>query len=162
MPSPTARPCIVWFRDDLRLSDHPALRAVSKTGAPVVCLYVLDEQSRALKPSEARPIGAAARWWLAQLLRALQASVAGLGAALVLRKGPAAKVIADLARDIDAETVFWNEIAQAPHLAVADQVTRAARAIAGRSTKAAAGAEEAERRERPCRRPAGRLEAGAQ
>jgi deoxyribodipyrimidine photo-lyase len=34
-------------------------------------------------------------------------------------------VIADLARDIDAATVFWNEIAQAPHLAVADQVTRA-------------------------------------
>ena len=60
MPSPTARPCIVWFRDDLRLSDHPALHAVSKTGAPVVCLYVLDEQSRALKPPEARPIGGAA------------------------------------------------------------------------------------------------------
>ena len=125
MPTPIARPCIVWFRDDLRLSDHPALHAASKTGAPVVCVYVLDEESRALKAPEARPIGGAARWWLAQSLRALQAGLSALGAPLVLRKGPAARVIADLARDIDAGTVFWNEIAQAPHLAVADQVTRA-------------------------------------
>ncbi|HEY8333030.1 MAG TPA: deoxyribodipyrimidine photo-lyase, partial [Tardiphaga sp.] len=54
-------PCIVWFRDDLRLSDHPALHAASKTGAPVICLYVLDEQSAGI-----RPLGGAARWWLAQ------------------------------------------------------------------------------------------------
>jgi deoxyribodipyrimidine photo-lyase len=119
-----SRPCIVWFRDDLRLSDHPALHAASKTGAPVICLYVLDEHSPALKSPEARPLGGAARWWLAQSLRALQASLAGLDAALVLRKGPAAQVIANLARDIDAGTVFWNEIAQAPHLAVAAQVKK--------------------------------------
>jgi deoxyribodipyrimidine photo-lyase len=125
MANPTTRPCIVWFRDDLRLSDHPALHAAYKAGAPVVCLYVFDEESRALKSPEARPLGGAARWWLAQSLRALQGSLSALGATLVLRQGPAAKVVADLARDIDAATVFWNEIAQAPHLAVADQVTRA-------------------------------------
>ncbi len=119
------RPGIVWFRDDLRLADHPALHAAAKTGAPVVCLCVLDEESRALKAPEARPLGGAARWWLAQSLRALEKSLRGLGASLVLRKGPAAKVIAELAREIDAETVFWNEIAQAPHLAVADQLKAA-------------------------------------
>jgi deoxyribodipyrimidine photo-lyase len=121
----TSRPGIVWFRDDLRLSDHPALHAASKTGAPVLCLYMLDEQSRALQPPVARPLGGAARWWLAQSLRALDQSLSGLGASLVLRRGPAAKVIAELAREIDAENVFWNEIAQAPHLAVADQVKAA-------------------------------------
>jgi deoxyribodipyrimidine photo-lyase len=125
MPSQTTRPCIVWFRDDLRLSDHPALHAASRTGAPVVCLYVLDEQSPALKTPEARPLGGAARWWLAQSLRALQANLSALGATLVLRKGPAARVIADLARETDAAGVFWNEVAQAPYLAIADQVTRA-------------------------------------
>lgn len=122
MAIPLPRPAIVWFRDDLRLADHPALHAAAKTGAPLVCLYVLDEQSAALKPPEARPLGGATRWWLAQSLRALDESLTGLGATLVLRKGPAAKVIGDLAREIDAGTVFWNEIAQAPYLAVADQV----------------------------------------
>src|SRR4051812_48854029 len=45
--TPSAPPIIVWFRDDLRLSDHPALHAAAKaaatTGAPVICLYVLDD-----------------------------------------------------------------------------------------------------------------------
>jgi deoxyribodipyrimidine photo-lyase len=124
MPSPTSRPCIVWFRDDLRLSDHPALHAAAKTGAPVVCLYVFDEESPALQAPAVRPLGGATRWWLAQSLRTLNESLSGLGAALVLRKGPAANVIAGLARGIDAGTVFWNEIAQAPHLAVAAQVEK--------------------------------------
>ena len=121
----TPRPCIVWLRDDLRLSDHPALHAASRTGAPVVCLYVLDAESRALKAPQARPLGGAARWWLAQSLRALQTSLNELGTSLVLRKGAAADVIAELARDTGAGTVFWNEIAQAPHQAVADQVAKA-------------------------------------
>ena len=116
-----APPCIVWFRDDLRLSDHPALHAASRTGAPVICLYVLDEESRA----HARPLGGAARWWLAQSLRALQASLQPLGAALVLRRGAAAEVIAGIARETGTIAVYWNEIAQAPHRAVADQVAGA-------------------------------------
>jgi deoxyribodipyrimidine photo-lyase len=85
MATTSASPCIVWFRDDLRLSDHPALHAASRTGAPVICLYVLDEQSDALRAPNARPLGGAARWWLAQSLRAHQKSLS-IGASLVLRK----------------------------------------------------------------------------
>ncbi|MEA2838439.1 MAG: deoxyribodipyrimidine photo-lyase [Bradyrhizobium sp.] len=120
MATKTPRPYIVWFRDDLRLSDHPALDAAAKTGAPVICLYVFDELS-----TNARPLGAAARWWLAQSLRALRKSLEAIGSALVLRRGAAAKVIAELARDADAGAVFWNEIAHAPQQAAADQVAGA-------------------------------------
>ena len=119
MATASAAPSIVWFRDDLRLSDHPALHAAAKSGAPVLCIYVLDESSGT------RPLGGAARWWLAQSLRALQNSLAAAGSPLVLRKGPAARIIPELAREIQAAGVFWNEIAQAPHLAVAEQVTAA-------------------------------------
>lgn len=129
MPSKTDRPCIVWFRDDLRLSDHPALHAASKTGAPVLCLYVFDGQSTALRRPNARPLGGAARWWLAQSLRALQKSLKAIGSPLVLRRGSAAKVIAELARDAEAASVFWNEIAQAPHETVADEVAAALSSI---------------------------------
>jgi deoxyribodipyrimidine photo-lyase len=122
MASTSASPCIVWFRDDLRLSDHPALHAASKTGAAVICLYVFDERSEALRAPNARRLGGAARWWLAQSLRAHQKNLNSVGASLVLRQGPAAKTIAELARETDAGAVFWNEIAQAPHRAVADQV----------------------------------------
>ena len=124
MPNPSARPCIVWFRDDLRLSDHPALHAASQRGAPVICLYVLDEEGGRL-----RPLGGAARWWLAQSLRALQESLHRAGASLLLRRGPASKVIVAVAREAGADAVFWNEVAQAPDRAVADEVAAALEAI---------------------------------
>jgi deoxyribodipyrimidine photo-lyase len=138
MAGHSAPPCIVWFRDDLRLRDHPALHAASKTGAPVICLYVLDETSDALCGGGARPLGGAARWWLAQSLRALQNSLKAVGASLVLRKGPAAPIIAGLARETRAGKVFWNAIAQAPHQTVASQVA-AALATTGVASQGFAG-----------------------
>ena len=86
----------------------------------MICLYVLDEQSEGL-----RPLGGAARWWLARSLRTLQNGLSRAGSPLVLRKGSAPSVIAGLACETGAGAVFWNEIAQAPHQAVADQVVAA-------------------------------------
>jgi deoxyribodipyrimidine photo-lyase len=124
MARKSAPACIVWFRDDLRLSDHAALHAAINTGAPVICLYVFDEMRDGL-----RPLGGAARWWLAQSLRALQASLGAIGSPLLLRRGPAAEIIGGLARQSAAGAVFWNEIAQTPHRIVADQVAAALQEI---------------------------------
>ena len=103
---------IVWYRDDLRISDHPAMSTAAKSHASVAVVLVLEDTA----PGH-RPLGGAARWWLAQSLRALQASLLKRGASLVLRKGSAPEVIAALAREVGAEAVYWNEIAQAPHRA---------------------------------------------
>ena len=123
----SAPPRIVWFRDDLRLSDHPALHAASSTGAPVICLYILDDQ----RPGRgaARPPGGAARWWLAKSLRDLQERLGALGSPLLLRRGTPAKIITELARETRAEAVFWNVIAEAPHQAAAKQVADGLRQI---------------------------------
>ncbi len=86
-----------------------------KTGAPVLCLFVLDD-------SAGRAPGAATRWWLAQSLRSLGAAIAARGGSLVLRKGPAAKVIGEVAHQSGARAVYWNAIAQAPHQAVERQL----------------------------------------
>ena len=129
MAGKSASPCIVWFRDDLRLSDHPALYAAAQSGAPVVCLYVFDETSATPGVPTPRPLGGAARWWLAQSLRALQQSLASVGMPLLLRKGPAARIIADLARETKAGAVFWNAIAHAPQQAATDRVAAALREI---------------------------------
>jgi deoxyribodipyrimidine photo-lyase len=93
---------IVWFRDDLRLADHPALTTAAKAGA-LTCLYLLDEDSPGF-----RPHGAASRWWLAQSLRALDRDLRKLGQRLVLRRGKAADVIPSLARETQAAQVYWN------------------------------------------------------
>lgn len=128
-------PLIVWFRDDLRLSDHPALHAAASSGSPLVCLYVLDEESGPLRPPRGRPIGSASRWWLAQSLRSLHASLAARGQTLVLRRGPAAKVIADLAQEVQASAVHWIESDIASQAAAERDVSAALEevGVAGRS-----------------------------
>jgi deoxyribodipyrimidine photo-lyase len=133
MAGTTPSPCIVWFRDDLRLSDHPALDAASRTGAPVICLYVLDQAREGLQTPDARPLGGAARWWLAQSLRALHKNLNAVGSALLLRRGRTADIVTGLARETGADTVFWNEIAHAPDQVVADQVAAALNEIGVRS-----------------------------
>ncbi len=81
----------------------------------MLCLFVVDDTA-------GRAPGAATRWWLAQSLRSLGAAIAARGGSLVLRKGPAAKVIGEFARESGARAVYWNEIAQAPHRAVESQL----------------------------------------
>lgn len=93
---------IVWFRDDLRLADNPALLAAVADG-PVVAVYILDEESKGI-----RPLGGAARWWLHQALGDLGRGLAALGIELVLRRGPGAREIAAVARDSGAGAVYWN------------------------------------------------------
>ncbi|MGD9923608.1 MAG: deoxyribodipyrimidine photo-lyase [Pseudorhodoplanes sp.] len=93
---------IVWFRDDLRLGDHPALTAAARAGT-LTCLYLLDQDSAGL-----RAHGGASRWWLAQSLRALDANLRKLGQRLVLRRGKAADVIPSLAHECGATHVYWN------------------------------------------------------
>lgn len=94
---------IVWFRDDLRLADHPALQAALATDEPVVLLYLLDEQS-----PEVRPLGGATRWWLHHSLAALDAEISRRGGRLVLRRGAAEHEVPRLATETGAGAVFWN------------------------------------------------------
>ncbi|WP_159500694.1 deoxyribodipyrimidine photo-lyase [Microbacterium sp. 18062] len=96
-------PSIVWFRDDLRLADNPALRAAVDRGEPVVGLYVLDERSPGI-----RALGGAARWWLHHSLASLADRLRERGGVLVLRRGPAAEVVTAMAADAGAGAVFWN------------------------------------------------------
>lgn len=100
---PALPPVIVWFREDLRLSDNPALTAAVVSAAPVLCLYI-----RETGVGGARAMGGAALWWLDKSLRALGASLEGIGGRLVLRTGHPEKVIADLVAETGAKSVVWN------------------------------------------------------
>ena len=63
-------PAILWFRQDLRLRDNPALNAAIATGRPVLPLYILDDET----PGRWR-IGGAGRWWLHHSLTSLDADL---------------------------------------------------------------------------------------
>ena len=95
-----APPVIVWFRQDLRLADNHAFREAAETGAPVLPVYVLDDEA-----AGEWAIGAASRWWLHESLAALNGDLEGR---LYCVKGRAEQLIPQLASQIDASGVFWN------------------------------------------------------
>ena len=94
---------LVWFRDDLRLSDNPALTAGAADPEGVICVYLYDQESL-----ELRRLGAATRWWLHHSLDALGQCLSQRGATLILRRGPARRVIPELVAETGSTSVFWN------------------------------------------------------
>lgn len=105
------RPVVVWFRNDLRLADNPALTAAVRTGAPIIPVYIYDVNA-AYAP------GAASRWWLHESLSALQSAMVKLGATLILRRGDEAETVRSIVQEVGARTVFWNRRYSAPQVEI--------------------------------------------
>jgi deoxyribodipyrimidine photo-lyase len=97
-----AGPVVVWFRQDLRLTDNPALAAAVASGRPIIPLYVLDQT--------AAPLGGASLWWLDKSLAALDASLQALGSRLILRRGDPAHQIGEIIAATGAGAVVWNRL----------------------------------------------------
>jgi deoxyribodipyrimidine photo-lyase len=98
-------PLIVWFRNDLRLADNPALTHAADSGRPLIALYILDESAGL------RPLGAASRWWLDKSLTSLAQDLRDqIGGQLILRRGAALNVLSDLIGETGAIAVYWNRL----------------------------------------------------
>lgn len=103
---------VVWFRDDLRVADNPALLAAAADGG-AVALYVLDEESEGI-----RPLGGAAKWWLHHALLDLRAELNALGIELILCRGLGAHVVPELLTTLGATAIYWNRRYGGPERAV--------------------------------------------
>ena len=96
-------PIIVWLRQDLRLSDHPALAAAAQNGRSVIPCYVLNTVgSRSWRP------GSASQWWLHHSLETLARDVKAAGGRLLLKSGDPVEVLTGLALETKASAVFWS------------------------------------------------------
>lgn len=93
---------LVWFRQDLRLADNPALEAGIRTGS-VIPVYILDDEA-----AGEWKMGGASRWWLHKSLEALARDLEARGSRLVLRRGKAGDALQDLIAQTAATHVFWN------------------------------------------------------
>jgi deoxyribodipyrimidine photo-lyase len=99
-------PSLLWFRQDLRLADHPALQAAASSG-PVVGVYVLDEAG-----GGPWRLGGAQRWWLHHSLAALGQALAARGGTLVLRRGDPVAEIPRLAAEVGAGAVHVTAVTE--------------------------------------------------
>ncbi len=93
-------PQIVWLRRDLRLADQSALLAACASGAPVLPVYVLDDET-----PRHRRMGGASRWWLHHSLASLDEGLRAKGSRLILRRGRCDEQLAALAAEAGAATV---------------------------------------------------------
>ena len=97
---------IVWFRQDLRLGDNPALFNACNNGE-IIPLFILDETDREL--------GGASKWWLHHSLLALGDSLGGL----VIRRGDPLGILQGLINETKADGVYWNR-GYEPHIVKRD------------------------------------------
>ncbi len=94
---------ILWFRNDLRLDDNPALEAAVEGGYAILPVYIH-------APGEGgrwRP-GAASDAWRARSLQALARSLEARGVALRCFKGPSLATLQAIVAATGAQAVFWN------------------------------------------------------
>lgn len=90
---------IVWFRQDLRLHDNPALYEAAQKGS-ILPIYILDDHH-----AQQDKMGAASRFWLHHSLLALDKS---LDYQLSFYQGNAQTILLDLIQRYPIQSIYWN------------------------------------------------------
>ena len=98
-PENKASPIILWFRQDLRLADNPALFQACIDGE-IIPVYILDDQS-----AGDWAMGGASRWFLHEALEALDRS---LGGKLNIFNGEPLEILQHLIDTHNAQAIYWN------------------------------------------------------
>lgn len=94
---------IHWFRRDLRITDNTALAAAVAAHDHVVPIYILSEWKR-----EHHWCGAPRQAFLCGCLASLAKNLEAKGGRLIVRQGGADEVLAKLAKETQAEAIYFN------------------------------------------------------
>ena len=93
---------ILWFRQDLRLNDLPALVHAAARG-DVIPVFIYDESL-----GGDWSLGGASKWWLHQSLIALGADIESQGGRLILRRGDTIATLQGLVNDTGANAIYFS------------------------------------------------------
>lgn len=98
---------IVWFRQDLRLSDNAALVNACEECDEVIPVFIDDSVDEDISQSVSA-LGSASRAWLHNSLGSLRSDLQSQGSDLIFRQGKALEVLQSLIKETEATHVFWN------------------------------------------------------
>ncbi len=101
---------IVWFRQDLRIKDNPALFEAAQRGE-VVPVYILDTSTR-----NKLPLGEASKWWLHKSLKSLRES----GVPLIIEQGNLLPILERILKQTESDAIYWNRCYE-PHAIARDK-----------------------------------------
>ena len=99
----TDNPIIVWFRQDLRLSDNTTLHNACKTGKPIMFVYIHDTSL-----GDEWAIGSASKWWLHKSLESLAADLRLYKHPLILRHGSVIDELDKLIKETNAQGLYFS------------------------------------------------------
>lgn len=93
---------IVWFRNDLRLHDNPALWEAAQQGV-IIPVFIWSEEENEKTTSEA------GKWWLHHSLIALEKRLESNGLSLIFRRGNSLEELTSICKQTKADAVFFGE-----------------------------------------------------
>ena len=102
------RRALLWFKQDLRLDDHPALWAGMEADE-LIPVFILDPKWVRSGPLGARRLGVHRARFLLESITALDNSLRALGSRLLLLPGHPEDVIPDLVQRLDIQEVLTLE-----------------------------------------------------
>lgn len=97
---------VVWFRDDLRLTDNPTLTAAIEAADEVVPVVVVDPRRRGETRYGTRKLGPHRARFRLESVRDVRESIRARGGELVVREGQPAAVVSELAEKVGASAVY--------------------------------------------------------
>jgi deoxyribodipyrimidine photo-lyase len=99
-----AQDVLVWFKRDLRIADNPVLAQAAAGGGRVLPLFIAEPAAWAVPDASAR------QWdFVAESLGTLRRDLAGLGAPLIVRIGPAQAVLESLCRETGIKLILSHQ-----------------------------------------------------
>lgn len=122
---PSYQTALVWFRNDLRVRDNETLVRANEASKTLIPIYIFDERQFGTTRFGFKKTGAFRAKFLLESVADLKRSLQALGSDLVIRVGKPELIIADLARQANAEAVFFSEESTDEELTVERHLKRA-------------------------------------
>jgi deoxyribodipyrimidine photo-lyase len=113
-----AKRILVWFRNDLRLHDHPSLTAALQRAEHVYPVYCIDPRDFSKNTLGLPKRGAFRTKFLLEALQDLRQALQALGSNLIIRKGKPEEVLPTLAEMLQVQAIYTSQEVTQEELAV--------------------------------------------
>ncbi|QDV04968.1 Cryptochrome DASH [Planctomycetes bacterium Poly30] len=123
-------PIAVWYRQDLRVADHPALTAAAeearRLGTGLLGVYCFEDREFERAPLQGWPrTGAFRARFLLESVEELRATLRQLGSDLIVRRGSPARVLEQLALETGLQRIDFHRLMGTEERQVEDELRRA-------------------------------------
>jgi len=122
---PSYQTVLVWFRNDLRVRDNESLFRAVEQAQTIVPIYIFDERQFGTTRFGFKKTGAFRAKFLLESIANLKQSLQTLGSDLVIRIGKPEQILRELARELNAQAIFFSEESTDEELTVERNLKRA-------------------------------------